>query len=62
MPDTVATYYRRHPGNMTKARDVPLREYLRAIHKSMSRRKANPSLRMVEGIFDLRDSAGWRFM
>jgi hypothetical protein len=35
---------------------------LRAIHKSMSRRKANPSLRMVEGIFDLRDSAGWRFM
>ena len=62
MPDTVANYYRRHPGNMTQARDIPLREYLRAIHKSKSRRKADPSLRMVEGIFDLRDSAGWRFM
>jgi glycosyltransferase involved in cell wall biosynthesis len=62
MPDTVAAYYRRHPGNMTQARDVPLREYLRAIHKSKRRRKANPSLCMVEGIFDLKDSAGWRFM
>ena len=62
MPDTIAIYYRRHPGNMTKELDVPLREFLRAAHKSMRRRKANPSLRNVEGIFDFKDLAGRRFV
>ena len=62
MPDTIALYYRRHPGNMTREPGVPLREYLRAIHKSMKRRKADPTLHTVDGIFDLKDAADWRFM
>ncbi|RUV20287.1 glycosyltransferase [Mesorhizobium sp. M7A.F.Ca.MR.245.00.0.0] len=62
MPDTVALYYRRHPGNMTKEADVPFREFMRAIHKSMKRRKADPNLRRVEGIFDFKDLAQWRFL
>jgi len=62
MPDTVALYYRRHPGNMTREADVPLREFMRAIHKSMKRRKADPSLRPIEGIFDFKELAQWRFM
>ena len=60
LPDTVAVYYRRHAGNVTKEHDAKLRGYLRAMHKSMKRRKADPSLRRVEGIFELRDSADWR--
>ena len=62
MPDTVALYYRRHPGNMTKEPDVPHREFMRAIYKSMKRRKADPSLRPIEGIFDFKELADWRFM
>ena len=62
MPDTVALYYRRHPGNMTREADVPLREFMRAILKSMKRRKADPSLRPIEGIFDFKELAQWRFM
>lgn len=62
MPDTVALYYRRHPGNMTREPDVPFREFMRAIHKSMKRHKADPSLRRVEGIFDFKDLAQWRFL
>lgn len=62
MPDTVALYYRRHPGNMTKEADVQSREFMRAIFKSMKRREADPSLRPIEGIFDLRPLADWRFL
>jgi glycosyltransferase involved in cell wall biosynthesis len=62
MPDTVAIYYRRHPGNMTKEANVPFREFMRAVYKSMKRREADPSLRAIEGIFDFKDLAGWRFM
>ena len=62
LPDTIAIYYRRHPGNMTREPEVPLREFLRAAYKSMRRRKADPSLRGIEGIFDFKDLAGWRFM
>ncbi|MEO5759660.1 MAG: glycosyltransferase family A protein [Mesorhizobium sp.] len=62
MPDTVGLYYRRHPGNMTKEAEVPFREFMRAIHKSIKRRRADPSLRKVEGIFDFRELAHWRFL
>jgi GT2 family glycosyltransferase len=62
LPDTVAIYYRRHPGNMTKQSNVSRREFMRAIHKSMKRRKADPSLNAVDGIFDFKDLAHWRFM
>ncbi|MGX9142433.1 glycosyltransferase family 2 protein [Mesorhizobium sp. 128a] len=61
MPDTVALYYRRHPGNMTREADVQSREFMRAVFKSMKRREADPSLRPIEGIFDLRPLADWRF-
>ncbi|MET3519883.1 glycosyltransferase family 2 protein [Mesorhizobium abyssinicae] len=62
LPETVALYYRRHPGNMTKQEDVQSREFLRAIYKSMKRRRANPSLRPIEGIFELDKLTDWRFM
>jgi glycosyltransferase involved in cell wall biosynthesis len=62
MPDTVALYYRRHPGNMTKEKNVPFREFMRAVHKSIKRRKADPSLCAVDGIFDFKDLAHWRFL
>jgi GT2 family glycosyltransferase len=62
LPDTVALYYRRHPDNMTKQADTSLREFMRAIHKSMKRRRADPTLRGVEGIFDVKELANWRFM
>lgn len=62
MPDTVALYYRRHPGNMTKEADVPFREFMRAIYKSMKRRRSDPGLRRIEGIFDFKDLAQWRFL
>ncbi|QND58134.1 glycosyltransferase family 2 protein [Mesorhizobium huakuii] len=61
--DTVAIYYRRHAGNVTKEHDSRVRNHLRAIHKSMRRRKADPSLREVQGIFELKSaSADWRMM
>ena len=62
LPDSVAIYYRRHPGNMTRQEDVQTREFMRVIHKSMKRRRADPSLRPVEGIFELKKLADWRFM
>lgn len=62
MPETVALYYRRHPGNMTRQTEVQSREFMRAIYKSMTRRKADPTLRRIEGIFELKKLADWRFM
>ncbi|QKD13952.1 glycosyltransferase family A protein [Mesorhizobium sp. NZP2077] len=52
--DTVAIYYRRHAGNVTREHSGRVRNHLRAIHKSMRRRKADPSLREVPGIFELK--------
>ncbi|TPI29712.1 glycosyltransferase family 2 protein [Mesorhizobium sp. B3-1-6] len=62
LPDTLALYYRRHAGNMTRQEDVQAREFMRAIYKSMKRRRANPSLKPIEGIFELKKLADWRFM
>ena len=62
MPDTVGLYYRRHAGNMTKAPDIPRREFMRALHKSMKRRRADPSLCAIDKIFEVKDLADWRFM
>jgi glycosyltransferase involved in cell wall biosynthesis len=47
LPDTLALYYRRHAGNMTRQEDVQSREFMRAIFKSMKRRRANPSLKPI---------------
>lgn len=62
LPDTVALYYRRHAGNMTRQNDVQAREFLRAIYKSMKRRRADPSLKPIEGIFELEKLADWRLL
>jgi hypothetical protein len=48
MPDPVAIYYRRHPGNINRACGVALHQRLRAIDKSMRQRKVDPSLHTVE--------------
>ncbi|MBN9221033.1 MAG: glycosyltransferase family 2 protein [Mesorhizobium sp.] len=57
LADTVAVYYRRHTGNLTKETEVAVRAYLHVIQKSMRRRKADPSLRPVEGLFEIRNGA-----
>ncbi|TPJ82569.1 glycosyltransferase family A protein [Mesorhizobium sp. B2-6-2] len=62
LPDTLGLYYRRHAGNMTRQQDVQSREFMRAIYKSMKRRRANPSLKPIEGIFELKKLADWQFM
>ncbi|TPM40192.1 glycosyltransferase family A protein [Mesorhizobium sp. B2-3-4] len=62
LPDTLALYYRRHAGNMTRQEDVQSREFMRAIYKSMKRRKVDPSLKPIEGIFELKKLADWRFL
>ncbi|MEW6633719.1 MAG: glycosyltransferase family A protein [Pseudomonadota bacterium] len=61
LPDTVALYYRQHAGNMTRQQDVQAREFMRAIYKSMKRRRADPSLRRIEGIFELEKLSDWQF-
>jgi glycosyltransferase involved in cell wall biosynthesis len=62
LPDTLALYYRRHAGNMTRQADVQSREFMRAVYKSMKRRRANPSLKPIEGIFELKKLADWQFI
>ncbi|QKD06058.1 glycosyltransferase family 2 protein [Mesorhizobium loti] len=52
--DTVAIYYRRHAGNVTREHGDRVRNHLRAIHKSIRRRKADPSLREIPGIFEMK--------
>ncbi|TGT71465.1 glycosyltransferase family 2 protein [bacterium M00.F.Ca.ET.159.01.1.1] len=61
LPDTLALYYRRHAGNMTRQQDVQSREFMRAVYKSMKRRRADPSLKPIEGIFELKKLADWQF-
>ena len=60
--DAVAIYYRRHAGNVTKEHGGRVRNHLRAIHKSMRRRKADPSLHEVQGIFELKSPADWQML
>ncbi|BCM16644.1 putative glycosyltransferase EpsJ [Mesorhizobium sp. J8] len=60
--DSVAIYYRRHAGNVTRRNDGRLRDYLRAIHKSMRRRRANPSLREAPGFFEYKSPPDWQVM
>ena len=54
LTDTVCVYYRRHPGNMTLARDVAMKSFIRAIHKSIIRRKRDPALNSPDGVFDMK--------
>lgn len=60
--DSVAIYYRRHAGNATSDHGGRLRSHLQAIHKSMRRRKANPTLRDMPGIFEFKSPPDWRVL
>jgi glycosyltransferase involved in cell wall biosynthesis len=60
--DSVAIYYRRHTDNVTRERASRVRNHLRAIHKSMRRRHADPSLSTVQGIFELKSPPEWQMM
>lgn len=53
LSDVVAVYYRRHTGNMTNDRDKLKRGMMQAIMRSVQRRRANPQLASLDGIFDL---------
>lgn len=50
--DTSCVYYLRHPGNITKRIDEGRRFFMRALHKSVLRRKADPSIKSVGAIFE----------
>jgi hypothetical protein len=51
--DTLCLYYRRHPGNMTARRDETRRFFALALLKSMRRRKADPTRRLVKPDFEV---------
>jgi len=59
---SVAIYCRRHTDNATKEHASRVRNHLRAIHKSMRRRRADPSLSPVQGIFELKSPPEWQMM
>ena len=51
--DTICLYYRRHGDNLTKNLSESRREFLRALAKSMQRRRANPKLSIHKPSFDV---------
>lgn len=55
--DDISLYYRRHATNITRDRKTVSREFLRALHKSASRRRSRPDFTMPRGIFDARQVA-----
>lgn len=59
--DTVCLYYRRHAGNMTKRLDESRRFFALAVHKSLLRRRRDPSIRLNKPSFDVQSigSAGF---
>lgn len=56
--DVVAVLYRRHPGNLTKDEATSRRFWMRAVMGSIRRRKADPALASLDGIFDVTPLAG----
>jgi glycosyltransferase involved in cell wall biosynthesis len=53
LTDTICLYYRRHAGNMTLERGEAQKSFMKAIHKSLLRRKRNPELKIPTDFFDL---------
>lgn len=53
LTDTVANYYRRHEGNLTKRHQEARKAMLRALQKSVFRRRGLSDVRFPPGIFDL---------
>lgn len=52
--DHIAMIYRIHDESLTADLAASRRWFMRALHKAAARRRANPSLRIPEGLFDLR--------
>ncbi len=61
LTDTICVYYRQHAGNMTRKKSVAMKNFMRAIHKSLNRRRLNPALRLPTGVFDLQEMMQMRF-
>ncbi|MBW0159689.1 glycosyltransferase family 2 protein [Sedimentimonas flavescens] len=51
--DTICLYYHRHNGNMTKKQEESRRYFALAIQKSIRRRRADPSIRLVKPSFEV---------
>jgi glycosyltransferase involved in cell wall biosynthesis len=62
LSDTVAIYYRRHEGNLTKQKAAIRRDLMLAIHKSVKRRRANPELASLDHIFDMNALLGVKWL
>lgn len=58
---TVCLYYRRHEGNMTKRHDESLRFFALAIHKSLMRRRRDPSIRLNKPSFEVQSIGSAEF-
>jgi glycosyltransferase involved in cell wall biosynthesis len=54
LTDTICVYYRRHPGNMTRDKEVVRKAFMRAVHESAARRRRDPTLASLSGKFDIR--------
>lgn len=54
-PETVALYYRQHPDSLMSNRAEVRREFLRACHKSMVRRRRDPTLGNLRDLIKVDD-------
>lgn len=54
LTDTYGLYYLRHPGNVTKRLDESRRSFMRALHKSILRRKKNPGIILRKPAFEVK--------
>ncbi len=51
--DTICVFYRQHGNNMTSDRATLRKSIMRALHRSATRRRNNPSLRLPKQLFNL---------
>lgn len=57
-PETIALYYRRHEHNLTRNVAESRREFLKAMQKSLRRRKADPTLGDLRGFVQVTHPSG----
>lgn len=53
MTQTNTVYYRRHAGNMTLDTATGRKHFMRAMHRSIQRRRADPTLRVPDQVFGI---------
>lgn len=58
---TVCLYYRRHSDNMTKQQEESRRYFALAIHKSLMRRRRDPTIRLDKPCFDIQSLGSAEF-